>query len=104
MPAGSVSSIAGYQTRAPPGLQHFPFSHQHPVLKRILAGDTVITKTVDSGGKDEKGVERSPGGNPLTGPFYIEGVEEGDAIAVRFHKVRLNRNWGTSSNRLGCIH
>ena len=77
------------------------FSHQHPVLKRILAGDTVITKTVDSGGKDEKGVERSPGGNPLTGPFYIEGVEAGDAIAVRFHKVRLNRNWGTSSNRLG---
>jgi acetamidase/formamidase len=77
------------------------FSHQHPVLKRILAGDTVITKTVDSGGKDEKGVERSAGGNPLTGPFYIEGVEAGDAIAVRFHKVRLNRNWGTSSNRLG---
>ena len=77
------------------------FSHQHPVLKRILAGDTVITKTVDSGGKDEKGVERSEGGNPLTGPFYIEGVEPGDAIAVRFHKVRLNRNWGTSSNRLG---
>ena len=77
------------------------FSHQHPVLKRILAGDTVITKTVDSGGKDEKGVERSAGGNPLTGPFYIEGVDAGDAIAVRFHKVRLNRNWGTSSNRLG---
>jgi acetamidase/formamidase len=76
-------------------------SHQHPVLKRILAGDTVITKTADSGGKDEKGVERSAGGNPLTGPFYIEGVEAGDAIAVRFHKVRLNRNWGTSSNRLG---
>src|SRR4051794_35145656 len=39
------------------------FSHQHPVLKRILPGDTVITKTVDSGGKDEKGVERSAGGN-----------------------------------------
>ena len=71
------------------------------MLKRILAGDTVITKTVDSGGKDEKGVERSAGGNPLTGSFYIEGVEAGDAIAVRFHKVRLNRNWGTSSNRLG---
>ena len=77
------------------------FSHQHAVLKKIAAGDTVITKTVDSGGKDEKGVERSPGSNPLTGPFYIEGVEAGDAIAVRFSKVGLNRNWGTSSNRLG---
>ena len=77
------------------------FSHQHPVLKRIQPGDTVVTKTVDSGGKDEKGAERSVGGNPLTGPFYIEGAEPGDAIAVRFQKVRLNRNWGTSSARLG---
>src|SRR4030095_9563179 len=71
------------------------FSHQHPVLKRILPGDTVITKTVDSGGKDEKGVERSAGGNPLTGPFYIEGVEAGEGIAVRFHTVRRQCYGGT---------
>ena len=77
------------------------FSHQHPVLQRIKPGDVVVTKTVDSGGKDYKGVERSEGGNPLTGPFYVEGAEQGDAIAVTFRKMRLNRNWGTSSARLG---
>ncbi len=77
------------------------FSRQHPVLQRIKPGDTVVTKTVDSGGKDYKGVERSEGGNPLTGPFYIEGAEPGDAIFVHFRKVRVNRDWGTSSYRLG---
>ncbi|HXB69756.1 MAG TPA: acetamidase/formamidase family protein [Candidatus Acidoferrales bacterium] len=77
------------------------FSHEHPVLQRIKTGDLVVTKTVDSGGKDEKGADRSEGGNPLTGPFYVEGAEPGDAILVRFQKMRLNRNWGTSSYRLG---
>jgi amidase len=78
------------------------FSRQHPVLKRINPGDVVVTKTIDSGGQDDKDVQRHPeSGNPLTGPFYIEGAQPGDAIRVRFLKVRLNRNWGYSSNRLG---
>jgi acetamidase/formamidase len=62
----------------------------------------VITKTIDSAGKDYKDVQRHPDpGNPLTGPFYIEGAEPGDAILVRFQKMRLNRSWGYSSYRLG---
>ena len=39
--------------------------------------------------------------NPLTGPFYVEGAEPGDALVVRFTRVRMNRNWGWSSYRLG---
>ena len=35
------------------------FSHAHPVLKQIKPGETVATKTIDSGGQDEKGVKRS---------------------------------------------
>ena len=78
------------------------FSHVNPVLKRIKPGDVVITKTLDSGGQDDKDVHRHPeSGNPLTGPFYIEGAEPGDAIRVTFQKMRLNRNWGYSSYRLG---
>ena len=78
------------------------FSHQNPVLKRINPGDVVVTKTVDSGGQDDKDVKRHPDpGNPLTGPFYIEGAQPGDAIRVRFQKMRLNRNWGYSGFRLG---
>src|SRR4051812_21269218 len=77
------------------------FSHAHPVLKRIRPGETVATRTIDAGGQDEKGVKRSEPSNPLTGPFAVQGAEPGDALAIHLKKVRLNRDWGWSSNRLG---
>lgn len=77
------------------------FSHDHPVLLRVLSGDTVRTKTLDSGGQDEKGAHLSPTGNPLTGPFYIEAAEPGDALVVHFDKLVMNRDWGYSAWRLG---
>ena len=70
------------------------FSRSHPVLKRVKPGDIVVTKTLDAGGQDEKDVRRSEPGNPLTGPFFVEGAEAGDALIIRFVKVRMNRNWG----------
>jgi amidase len=77
------------------------FSAKNPVLKRIQPGDVVVTKTVDSAGGDETGTNRTEPGNPLTGPFYIEGAEPGDHIRVRFRKMRLNRNSGYTGYRLG---
>src|SRR4030081_2955923 len=75
------------------------FSHTDPVLKRIKSGDVVITKTLDSGGQDYRDKQLAEAGNPLTGPFYIEGAEAGDALLVKLRKVRLNRNWGYSAYR-----
>ncbi len=77
------------------------FSHSHPVLKRIRPGEVVVTKTIDSAGLDEKDEKRSEPFNPLTGPFFVEGAEPGDALVVRLKKVRLNRDWGWSAYRLG---
>jgi len=78
------------------------FSHAHPPLARVKPGDTVATKTIDSGGQDENSVQRHPeSGNPLTGPFFIEGAEPGDALVVRIKKLTLNRNWGYTAYRLG---
>ncbi len=77
------------------------FSHSHPVLKRIQPGETIATRTLDSAGLDEKDVKRSEPFNPLTGPFFVEGAEPGDALVVRLDKVRLNRDWGWSAYRLG---
>jgi amidase len=79
------------------------FSATHPVLLRIKPGDVVATKTLDSSGHDEHGEARSTRGNPLTGPFFIEGAEEGDALRVHLRKLELNRNWGSSCYRLGLI-
>jgi len=77
------------------------FSATNPVLKRVKPSDTVVTKTVDAGGQDEKDVRRSEPSNPLTGPFFVEGAETGDVLVVRFLKVRMNRNWGWTAYRLG---
>ncbi len=61
----------------------------------------MATKTVDSAGLDEKDEKRSEPFNPLTGPFFVEGAEPGDALVVQLKKVRLNRDWGWSAYRLG---
>jgi amidase len=77
------------------------FNRTYPVLARIKPGDTVVTKTIDAGGQDEQGRQLSTPPNPLTGPFFVEGAEPGDALVVQFGRVRLNRDWGWSAYRLG---
>ena len=68
-----------------------------PVLT-VSPGDTVHTTTVDAGGTDEKGVTRVLGGNPETGPFYIETAAPGDILVVRLTRLRLNRDWAISDD------
>jgi amidase len=75
---------------------HRVFSSVIPPALRIFPGETVQTKSVDAGGTDENSVRRSLGGNPLTGPFYIEGALPGDTLVVRLNRVRLNRDWAGS--------
>ena len=77
------------------------FDHRHEVLARIKPGESIVTKTLDAGGYDENTKKLGERSNPLTGPFYIEGAEPGDAIAVTFTRMRLNRNFGWSAYRLG---
>src|SRR5262249_57238145 len=71
---------------------HRVFSDAIPPVLHIFPGDTVRTWTVDAGGADSKGVRRSQGGNPETGPFYIEGAFPGDTLVVKLTQVRLNRD------------
>jgi len=70
-----------------------------PVL-HIWPGDTVHTTSVDAGGIDERSIARVLGGNPLTGPFYVEGSMPGDVLAVTLKRLRLNRDWAESDNAL----
>jgi acetamidase/formamidase len=68
-----------------------------PVL-RVRPGDTIHTTTVDAGGTDEKGQRRVMGGNPETGPFYIEGAQPGDTLVVHIVRLKLNRDWAISDD------
>jgi acetamidase/formamidase len=64
-----------------------------PVL-HIANGDTVLTTTVDARGQDASGEQVTPGGNPQTGPFYVEGAAPGDTLAVHFDRLWPNRRQG----------
>lgn len=68
-----------------------------PVL-RIADGDSVATTTVCAAGMDANSERVTPGGNPMTGPFYVEGATPGDTLAVRLDKVRPNRRFGHSGS------
>ena len=76
------------------------FSGTIPPVLHIHPGDTIKTSTVDAGGRDAKGTPRVLGGNPETGPFYVEGALPGDTLAMKFLRIRLNRDPAGIGNRI----
>lgn len=81
-----------------PSTFHRQFSPWNKPVLTVWPGDTIHTTTVDAGGADEKGVTRVLGGNPETGPFYIETAAPGDTLVVHFTRIRLNRDWAISDD------
>jgi acetamidase/formamidase len=79
-----------------PTVYYREYSSANPVSMKIKPGDTINTESVDAGGFDKEGQKKSERGNPLTGPFFIESVAAGDAIAVTITKITMNRNYATT--------
>ncbi len=77
----------------------------HQPELRIADGDTVHTTTVDAVGYDARGQKVCEPGNPQTGPFYVEGAQPGDALAVRLDRLWPNRDsgWCYSSLAAGVV-
>ena len=92
-PRPAASAVLNFE----PKEFHRFFSGAIPPALRIFPGDTVKTWTVDAGGYAANGKRLSNGGNPETGPFYIEGALPGDALAIKLNRVRLNRDSAISS-------
>jgi len=69
-----------------------------PPVMRVKPGDIIDTTTVDADGKEPaaKGYKVA-GPNPLTGPFYVEGAEPGDTLAVKFISIETNAKEGFGS-------
>jgi len=72
------------------------FTADRPPVLTVWPGDTVHTRTIDSGGVDEHGVTRALFGNPQTGPFFVSGAEPGDTLVVHLLKLAPNRDWADS--------
>ncbi len=83
-----------------PKVFHRQFSGAIEPALHIQPGDTVRTTTVDAGGRDATKTRRSNGGNPETGPFYVEGAMPGDTLSVKFTRIRLNRDSAGSGDRI----
>jgi acetamidase/formamidase len=96
-------------TRPPdaPRIHNFEPKQFHRVFSGTIApaltiypGDTVHTWSVDSGGIDHESVRRSMGGNPQTGPFFVEGAVPGDTLVVHLKHVRVNRDHAISGSSI----
>lgn len=82
--------------RYTPAVFYNHFSHKYPPVLHVQQGDTVISESVDAGGINKHGESVAKRGNPVTGPFYIDGALPGDIIAVTLTIVSLNRNYATT--------
>jgi len=87
---GAVSGNATYSHFTPVTFSNLFSLNREPAL-RIRSGDTVSTETIDAMGHDKNGVKRQKGGNPLTGPFYVENCLAGDILQVALLDISLNR-------------
>jgi amidase len=72
----------------------------YPPVLHLADGDTVQTSTVDARGQDRERRVVAERGNPQTGPFYVEGAEPGDTLAVHFDRLRPNRRYGWTASSL----
>ena len=100
-----VAIMRPQRSTAPPERHEFTptvfYRQFSPLNKPVLTvnpGDTIHTTTVDAGGFDHNGERRVLGGNPETGPFYIQSAMPGDTLVVHITRLRLNRDWAQSDD------
>jgi acetamidase/formamidase len=74
---------------------HVTIAEREPVL-RVADGDTIATSCVDAAGYDRNHERITAGGNPQTGPFYVDGAEPGDTLAVWLDRLQPNRTRGVT--------
>src|SRR4029453_14981614 len=98
---GTITASQSPQThRFEPSAFYTTYSFAHPAALRIKPGDRVITKTIDAAGVAWKNKAVSAGGNPQTGPFYVEGAEPEDMLVVTIERIEPNRATGYSGSLL----
>lgn len=82
----------------------YTFGGVDPVLS-IKPGAVIKTSTLDAFGGVLNSTEKLSSQvcdsrylNPQTGPFYVEGAEPGDTLAIHFIKIEPRYKWGVSAS------
>lgn len=87
--------------RPEPTQYAWTFGGVDPVM-RVEPGDVLEVWTDDCFGGVVRSIEDVPSQlitafNPQTGPFYVEGAEPGDTLALHFVSVEPARDWAVST-------
>jgi amidase len=76
------------------------FATAEPVA-RLKSGDILDTNTLDCFGNGLKKpgdtLDMAKGDNPLAGPFYVEGAEAGDTLAVKILDLQVDSEYGVGA-------
>ncbi len=76
------------------------FATAEPVL-HLKPGDILDTNTLDCFGNGLKKpgdtLSMAKGDNPLAGPFYVEGAEAGDTLAVKILDLQVDGEYGVGA-------
>jgi acetamidase/formamidase len=75
-----------------------------PPVRRVKPGSVLELWSEDAFAGKVRGTDdlvsrviEFPFVNPLTGPFFVEGAEPGDTLAVHFVSIEPSRDWAASS-------
>src|SRR5215510_5167069 len=79
----------------------YTYAASYPPVARLKSGDILETNTVDCFGnaikKPGDTLNMAHGDNPLSGPFYIEGAEPGDTLAVKILDLQVDSDQGVGA-------
>jgi len=91
--------VAHYDVK--PSELKYTFSASYAPVAHLKSGDILETNTVDCFGnavqKPGDTLSMAPGDNPLTGPFYIDGAEPGDTLAVKILDLQIDSSQGVGA-------
>ncbi len=76
----------------------YTYAASYNPVAHLKPGNILETNTVDCFGnaikKPGDTLSMAPGDNPLTGPFYIDGAEPGDTLAVKILEIKVDSDQG----------
>jgi amidase len=91
--------VVRYQLK--PSELKYTYAASYAPVARLKSGDILETNTVDCFGnaiqKPGDTLSMAKGDNPLTGPFFIEGAEPGDTLAIRILSLEVDGNQGVGA-------
>jgi amidase len=97
--AAQTPRVVHYQVK--PSELKYTFAGSYPPVARLQSGDILETNTVDCFGNAVKKpgdtLSMAPGDNPLSGPFFIEGAEPGDTLAVKILDLQVDGDQGVGA-------